>query len=91
MNHVRTGTSENMGMRVSPRERRKGTFDHEQVGFLGEEGDRRDRGLPHSSDEDQWERLVGVTCEGFVSQSTGGWVRVGMKCYNILFSGSRWL
>ena len=40
--------------------------DNEQVGFLGEEGDGRDRGLPHSSDEDWWEGLAGVTCEGFV-------------------------
>ena len=67
MNHLRRETSENMELRRSAREGRSGTDDDEQVGFLGEEGDGRDRGLPHSSDEDQWEGLAGVTCEGFVS------------------------
>ena len=55
MNHVRTGTSENMGMRGSPREGRSEADDDEQMGFLWEEGDGGDRGLPHSSDEDQWQ------------------------------------
>lgn len=61
------GTSENMWVRESLREGRSRTDDEEQVGFLGEEGDGRDRGLPHNSDEDRWEGLAGVTCEGFVS------------------------
>ena len=39
------GTSENMWVRESLREGRSRTDDEEQVGFLGEEGDGRDRGL----------------------------------------------
>ena len=53
--NVRMGTSENMWVRGSPREGRSEADDDEQMGFLREEGDGRDRDLPHSSDEDQWQ------------------------------------
>ena len=49
------GTSENMWVRGSPREGRSEADDDEQMGFRREEGDGRDRGLSHSSDEDQWQ------------------------------------